>query len=77
MNLLPFVLLAIVLAVARYVLHLHLKVQIIIALGFLLICGLTTFQWAPVASVVSLVAGFGLSLALILTPEKPATKKKH
>lgn len=76
LNLLPFVGLAVLLLGMRYVLKLKLKYQLIVSLVFLLICGLTSFQWAPVASIISLVAGFGLSLALILLPAQTSKPTK-
>lgn len=65
-NLMPF---AILLAIILF-LHFALKTKkstiVNVALVYLLLVGLTTYSIAPIASIVSLVIGFGLALVVVL-----------
>lgn len=69
LNLLPLVVIAIILGMLR-IFKVKKQIQNFILLVLLLITGVTTFQWAPIASVVSLIAGFGLCLAGLLLSAK-------
>ena len=69
-NLAPFVLLALVIVIMRRVLRLKQNVQLVVGLVYLLLVGLLGYKIMPLASIVSLVAGFGLCLALVILPLK-------
>jgi len=69
-NLAPFILLALILVIMRRVLRLKESLQLAVGLVYLLLVGLLGYQIMPIASIVSLVAGFGLCLALVILPFK-------
>src|SRR5688572_13898840 len=69
-NIVPFVLLALVLVLMRRIWRSRQDAQLIFALAFLLAVGLLGYRFVPIASIISLVAGFGLSLALVILPFK-------
>ena len=64
-NTAPFVLLALALLVMQR-LRTKLSVRLAIVLPYLLAVGLLGYNIAPIASIISLVAGFGLSLAVAI-----------
>lgn len=65
-NLLPFVVLIAILLFMHYALKTKKSTIINVALVYLLVVGLTTYSIAPIASIVSLVLGFGLALVIVL-----------
>ena len=65
LNAAPFVLLAFMLLMLQRT-HTKLNIRLVVALAYLLGVGLLTYSVAPIASIVSLVAGFGLSLCLAI-----------
>lgn len=65
-NLLPFLVLGLILALAHFVFKLKPSVLTTITLAYLLLVGLLTFSITPVASIISLVVGFGLSLFVVI-----------
>jgi hypothetical protein len=69
-NLAPFVVLAVLLLIINKVWHVKQSWQIGLTLVYLLTIGLLGYRYFPVASIISLVAGFGLSLALVILPFK-------
>lgn len=69
-NLAPFVLLALLLVMMQRVFKIKRNVQIVFVLFYLLLVGLLGYQTMPLASIVSLVGGFGLCLALVILPFK-------
>lgn len=73
-NLAPFVLLALLIVIMQRVFKLPRNLQLACILVYLLFVGLLGYQIMPAASIVSLVAGFGLSLALVILPFKRLKK---
>lgn len=65
-NLLPFVVLIAILLFMHYALKSKRSTIVNVALVYLLLIGLTTYSIAPIASIVSLVLGFGLALIIVL-----------
>jgi hypothetical protein len=73
LNLTPFVLLLLILVLMR---RLKIKQAWIVSLTlvYLLLVGLLFYRYIPVASIISMVAGFGLSLAWAIAPISKITK---
>lgn len=68
-NALPFAFLVLLILTLRK-LGMRNTVQIVIGLVYLLLVGLLGYQLMPVASIISIVAGFGLCLVLLVVPHK-------
>jgi hypothetical protein len=71
-NVVPFLLLGLLLLLMSKVLRLDTRWQVAMALLYLLAVGLLGYRYVPIASTISLVAGFGLSLAFVVLPFKKA-----
>lgn len=69
-NLLPFALLGLIWLVMTYGFKAKASTRLIVIMTYLLIVGVTMFQMAPVASIISLIAGFGLALGTMLFQAK-------
>lgn len=69
-NILPFALLALLWVVMTYGLKVKPPTRLIVVMTYLLIAGVTMFQAAPVASIISLVVGFGLALSTMIFQAK-------
>lgn len=65
-NILPFIVLLILWLFMTYVLKSKNTTKINVVLIYLLIVGLTTYAVAPIASIISLVIGFGLALFVVI-----------
>lgn len=74
-NTTPFVVLALLILVMDRALRLSRNIQIVVVLAYLLLVGLLGYSTMPIASIISLVAGFGLCLALVILPFKKPGKK--
>lgn len=68
-NVAPFLLLALVLLLL-YRLKVKRSALLMLTLATLLTIGLIGYRYVPIASIISLVAGFGLSLAWVIMPFK-------
>lgn len=76
-NMAPFVLLALLILVMDRTLKISRNVQIIVTLAYLLLIGLLGYNTMPVASIIGLVAGFSLCLALVILPLKDSSARKQ
>lgn len=65
-NSVPFLLLLLIMLFFKFGLKTKPSVNINITMIYLLIIGLTSYQIAPIASIVSLISGFGLGLVIML-----------
>jgi hypothetical protein len=66
LNMLPFAVLLIIVLFMTYVIKSKKTTIVNVALIYLLLAGLTTYSVAPVASIISLILGFGLALIVVL-----------
>ncbi len=66
LNLLPFVVLAFIIFVMRRFWHVKQGIQLNFALVYLLGIGIFGYRYIPIASIVGLAGGFGLSLSLMI-----------
>ncbi|HSE29173.1 MAG TPA: hypothetical protein VLA77_01135 [Candidatus Saccharimonadales bacterium] len=65
-NILPFAVLLILLILMTFVLKNRVSTRVNVTLIYLLIVGLTSYAVAPIASIISLIIGFGLALFVVL-----------
>jgi phosphoglycerol transferase MdoB-like AlkP superfamily enzyme len=66
LNLLPFVVLAFIIFMMRKFWHVKQSVQLNFALVYLLGIGIFGYRYIPIAAIVGLAGGFGLSLSLMI-----------
>lgn len=70
LNISPFVLLALLLALIAKLFRANTNWLTAFSLAYLLLVGLIGYSYVPVASTISIVVGFGLSLFLVVAPFK-------